>query len=112
MTDRKKAPYTIDHRQWIAETPDVRVQILTLGEGQEIPWHYHSTVSDSFTCLDGPMVIAMHGDEPRRELQAGETYAVPAGTPHRVAGKDDGPCRFLVVQGIGTYDFVPVDGGS
>ena len=46
------------------------------------------------------------------ELQAGETFTVPLKTPHQVAGKDGGPCRFLVVQGAGKYDFIPLKQGS
>jgi hypothetical protein len=25
-------------------------------------------------------------------------------------GEADGPCKFLIVQGVGVYDFVPVGG--
>jgi hypothetical protein len=27
--------------------------------------------------------------------------------PHYVSGKNGGACRFLIVQGVGKYDFVP-----
>jgi len=27
-----------------------------------------------------------------------------------VHGAADGPCKFLIVQGVGVYDFVPVGG--
>jgi hypothetical protein len=33
---------------------------------------------------------------------------VPPMTAHYVQGKDGGPCRFLIVQGVGVYDFVSV----
>jgi mannose-6-phosphate isomerase-like protein (cupin superfamily) len=42
-------------------------------------------------------------------LYAGEIFAVPPKIPHQVAGKDGGPCRFLSVQGVGKYEFVPFD---
>ncbi|NQU56074.1 MAG: cupin domain-containing protein [Rhodospirillales bacterium] len=100
-------PYPIDDRQWIGETPDVRVQILTLGQGQEVPWHYHTQVTDTFVCLEGTVVVTM--DAEARELQPGETVAVAPGSSHQVEGKNGGSCRFLIVQGIGTYDFVPVN---
>ena len=48
MTAPSEATYVIDDRQWIIETPDVRVQILTLGSGQEVPWHSHTAVTDTF----------------------------------------------------------------
>ena len=53
MTIPNEATYVIEDRVWIVETPDVRVQILTLGSGQEVPWHSHTAVTDTFTCLDG-----------------------------------------------------------
>ncbi len=107
MTAPKIYPYPIDNRQWIAETPDVRVQILTLGSGQEVPWHYHTQVTDTFVCLEGTVAVTM--DDDVRELQVGETYAVAPGTSHQVEGRNGGNCRFLIVQGIGPYDFVPVE---
>jgi hypothetical protein len=49
---------------------------------------------------------------PRRvyRLLPGERCAVPPKTAHYVHGEADGPCKFLIVQGIGVYDFVPVGG--
>jgi len=43
-------------------------------------------------------------------LLAGERCAVPPKTAHYVHGAADGPCKFLIVQGVGVYDFVPVGG--
>ena len=39
------------------------------------------------------------------------TNPVPAKRAHRVTGKNNGPCKFGILQGIGTYDFNPVGGG-
>jgi hypothetical protein len=30
---------------------------LILGSGQEVPWHSHTAVTDTFTCLGGLMVV-------------------------------------------------------
>jgi quercetin dioxygenase-like cupin family protein len=111
MTVLNEAPYVIDDRQLIVDTPDVRVQILTLGNGQEIPWHLHTSVTDTIACLDGPMVVKIRDVAKEKELQVGETFTVPLKTPHQVAGKDGGPCRFMVVQGVGKYDFIPLKRG-
>ncbi len=97
------------HRETIAETADLRVQILTLAPGERIPWHYHSTVTDTFFCLDGPMVVRTRSPRRRYELCAGDVCAVPPQTVHEVSGKDGGGCRFALVQGVGPFDFVPVD---
>lgn len=45
-----------------------------------------------------------------RELIAeapGLRVTIPPGRPHRVAAADDGRCRFVIVQGVGTYDYLP-----
>src|SRR5262249_23891409 len=39
------------------EGEDMRAVVLTLDRGQNVPWHYHSTITDSFVCLKGPMVV-------------------------------------------------------
>ena len=48
---------------------------------------------------------------PRTSSEPGGTVAVPPGVaPSRVTGAGrTGPCRFIVVQGVGEYDFVPAD---
>ena len=57
MTQPEDLLYVISGRHLIAETPDLRVQILTLERGEDVPWHRHSVVADTFVCLDGSMVI-------------------------------------------------------
>jgi quercetin dioxygenase-like cupin family protein len=94
----------------LAETPDLRVQILTLAAGECVPWHYHSEVADTFVCLEGPMVVITRNPDIEHELRPGEDYAVPARKAHKVMGKGGGACRFLIIQGVGTYDFLPVQG--
>ena len=51
MTKPEDLPYFIEGRELIAETPDLRVQILTLEPGEEVLWHYHSEIADTFICL-------------------------------------------------------------
>ncbi|RYJ00919.1 MAG: cupin domain-containing protein, partial [Acetobacteraceae bacterium] len=51
------AAYPLEKRELIAEAAGLRMQILTLAAGQEVPWHWHSEVVDTFWCMDGPMVI-------------------------------------------------------
>lgn len=99
--------YTIEDRHLIAETDDLRVSILTLADGQEVPWHYHTVVTDSFTCLEGPMVVKTRAGD--QHLQPGDSYQVAPNTAHQVAGKNGGRCRFVIVQGVGTYDYIPVE---
>ncbi len=57
------------------------------------------------------MVIETRAPREVVELRPGETHVVPAKRAHRVTGKNGGPCKFGILQGIGTYDFNPVGGG-
>lgn len=92
----------------VMEGADMRAVLLTLAAGECVPWHFHSKISDAFFCLRGPMVVETRAPRSVKELQSGERYLVPPKTAHYVHGKDDGPCQFLVLQGIGVYDNVPV----
>ena len=92
----------------IMEGEDMRASILTLAAGQCVPWHYHSEITDKFVCLDGPMVVETRAPRTMHVLEPGQRCEVPAKTAHYVHGKDDGPCRFLILQGVGVYDNVTV----
>jgi quercetin dioxygenase-like cupin family protein len=100
--------YPLEKRELVAEAPGLRMQILTLAEGQEVPWHWHSEVTDTFWCMDGPMVIESRAPATVTVLQPGQMHAVPPATAHRVTGQDGGRARFAILQGVGTYDFRPV----
>lgn len=107
----KRPSYEVEDYEMWAETPELRMVVLTLAAGQEVPWHWHSNVSDTFFCMKGPMVIETRAPRELIELKPGETHVVPAKRAHRVTGKNDGPCKFGILQGVGTYDFNPVGGG-
>ena len=95
-------------RESVMEGSDMRAQILTLAAGQCVPWHYHSTITDSFFCLEGPMVVETRAPRAEHVLNPGERCTVPPKTAHTVHGRDGGPCRFLILQGVGVYDNVAV----
>ncbi len=107
MTAPQDLPYAIAGRELVAETTGLRVQILTLGGGESVPWHYHSTVSDIFICLEGTTVVETRAPRVRYELDPGEHCVVPPMTAHEVTGKDGNGCRFTIVQGVGEHDFIP-----
>ena len=105
MGPGKRPPYGVADYEIVAETPELRMVVLTLGKGQEVPWHWHSKVTDRFFCMRGPMVVETRAPREIFELNAGDTCAVPAKRAHRVAGKNGGPCKFALLQGVGAYDF-------
>src|SRR6185503_6710145 len=94
---------------WIAKGSDVGVQERTLAPGQEIPWHYHTTITDTTFCLEGTVRVEMLGPPEEVLLAPGGSHAVPTNRPHRITPHGDAPCRFILVQGVGQYDRHPID---
>lgn len=97
--------YPTRQRETIAETPELRVRLLALDEGQCVPWHFHNNITDTFFCMEGPMRVTTRDPDAVHVLEPGGTCTVEPGTAHLVTGVD-GPCKFIVVQGVGVYDFV------
>ena len=107
MTEPKDLPYSIQNRELIARAVGLKVQILTLAAGEEIPWHSHTIIDDNFFCMKGPMIIETRRPQNTHQLRPGQTLKVPSGKPHRVTGRFGGPCQFLLVQGVGEHDWIP-----
>ena len=107
MLPTEKLPYKIERYERIAETAGLRASILTLASGDEVPWHKHNHVNDQFFCMDGAMCIETRMPASATTLEKGDTLKIPCGQPHRVMGLKGGSCQFLIIQGVGEYDFVP-----
>ena len=108
MTALEDLPYSIAGHDIVAEADGMRVQVMTLAEGEEVPWHYHTAVTDVFVGLEGTVVIETRAPRARHELAPGDHCVVPPLTAHRVSGKAGGRCRVTLVQGVGEHDFNPV----
>lgn len=108
MQSRSIGKYELADREVVAEGADLRVQVLTLAAGQCIPWHYHSEITDQMVCLEGPLVVETRAPRNTFVLEPGQRCTVPPMTAHYVHGKDDGAAKFLIIQGVGVYDFEPV----
>lgn len=102
-------PYKVRSIRVVAKGSDVLVREYTLDPGEAIPWHRHSEVSDCYYGLEGTVVIETRGPDGRTELGVGQSASVTPPTVHHVANPSARPCRFLLVQGVGTHDFVRVD---
>jgi len=101
--------YPTEERFTLAEVPGLRVRQLSLAAGQCVPWHYHSEITDTFFCMRGPMSVKTRDPEAIFILEPGETVAIPPRRRHFVEGVKQQSCQFLAIQGVGTYDYVPVD---
>jgi quercetin dioxygenase-like cupin family protein len=73
-----------------------------------VPWHSHSNVQDTFYVIEGELQLFMQDPKEDVRLKPGETYSVQAGRPHLVTNAGKTSATFLVLQGIGEYDFVPL----
>jgi quercetin dioxygenase-like cupin family protein len=104
--------YTVDERVTVAGAPRLRVRRLTLAPGQALPWRTHSTVTDTFFCVKGPMVLETEAPDAMHVLAPGESFAVPPNQPHYVHGVEMAACRFMIVQGEGQYDYIATKPGN
>jgi quercetin dioxygenase-like cupin family protein len=112
VKDRTPSNLAIAGREIVAEGADLRVSILTLAAGERVSWHYHSEITDDIVCMAGTTVVETRAPRATHVLELGQRCTVGPKVAHCVHGKDDGPCRYLIVQGVGVYDFMPVGGGS
>lgn len=102
----KPQPYRVRHIHLVAKSDEVLVREYTLDPGETIPWHRHSAVSDYYYGLEGEVVIETRGPAARHELGPGHTTTVTPPTVHQVSNASAVPCRFLLIQGVGRYDFI------
>ncbi len=100
--------YEVERRAQHAARPGFRITELTIGAEQQVPWHAHTVISDTFYVLEGQLRLFLR--EPKQEVRLGpgESHVVRAGRPHLVTNGGETSATFLVLQGIGEYDFVPL----
>lgn len=98
--------YDVERRERHAERPGFRITELQIGPTQRVPWHSHTRVQDTFYVLEGRIRIFLRDPKDDVTLNPGETYVVRAGRPHLVTNPATTSATFLVLQGIGEYDYV------
>ena len=100
--------YEVERRARHAERPGFRISELQISPSQRVPWHYHSHVQDTFYVLEGGLRLFLRDPKEEVRLGPGETHAVRPGRPHLVTNAGATSATFLVLQGIGEYDYVPL----
>ena len=109
MTQARPQPYRVRDIHVVAKGADVLVREYTLDPGEAIPWHRHTQVSDYYYGLEGTVLVETREPAERHELGAGQFAKVSPPTVHHVSNPGRAPCRFLLIQGVGKYDFVKAD---
>jgi quercetin dioxygenase-like cupin family protein len=100
--------YEVERRAEHAQRPGFRITELQISPTQKVPWHYHSNVQDTFYVIEGQLRLFLRDPKAEVRLGPGDTYSVRARRPHLVANGGEAAATFLVLQGIGEYDFVPL----
>jgi mannose-6-phosphate isomerase-like protein (cupin superfamily) len=88
--------------------PGFRIAELTINPTQKVPWHCHSNVQDTFYVLEGQIQLFLRDPKEEVRLAPSETYSVRPRRPHLVINCGQTAATFLILQGIGEYDFVPL----
>jgi quercetin dioxygenase-like cupin family protein len=100
--------YEVERRARHAERPGFRIAELQISATQKVPWHYHTNVTDTFYVLEGQIRIFLREPKEEVRLLPGQTYTVRPGRAHLVTNALATSATFLILQGIGEYDFVPL----
>ncbi|WP_298275454.1 cupin domain-containing protein [uncultured Bradyrhizobium sp.] len=100
--------YEVERRAMHAARPGFRIMELQLSATQKVPWHTHNNISDTFYVLEGQMRLFLQEPKEEVNLKVGEVYAVRPTRPHLVTNAGTSSLTFLILQGVGEYDYVPL----
>src|SRR6266853_2118712 len=100
--------YEVERRVQHAARPGFRIMELQLSPTQKVPWHSHTNITDTFYVLEGHMRLFLQNPKEEVNLKPGEIHVVGATRPHLVTNGGTKSLTFLVLQGIGEYDYVPL----
>ena len=98
--------YEVERRVRHAERPGFRISELQISPTQFVPWHCHTKISDTFYVIEGSIRLLLKDPEEELLLSPGETYVVRKRRPHRVENGGPTSATFLVLQGVGEYDYI------
>ena len=90
------------------QRPGFRLSELQTGPAQQVTWHSHTNIGDTFYVLTGRIRVSLRDPDERIDLGPGNSWGpVAPGRPHRVTNAGGDSATFLVLHGIGDYDYVP-----
>jgi len=100
--------YEVERRARYAERAGFRINELQISPTQKVPWHFHHNIDDTFYVIEGNIRLFLRDPDGDVQLAPGSSYCVKAGRPHLVTNIGNTSATFLVLQGIGEYDYVPL----
>jgi len=93
----------------VLETENTKVRVIELSANVKAPWHHHTEVTDNFFCLHGNIEIHIKNPDQVIPLKSGGRCKIEAETVHRVVNNTKEQAKYLLVQGVGKYDFIESD---
>ena len=103
------ANYQVKNIEPVVAGTDVQARVFTLAPGDVIPWHYHGESTDHYFVLRGTLTIETRAPDSRTTLAVGERFKIAPGTAHRISNEVAADCQFLLLQGVGKYDWHKAD---
>lgn len=100
--------YEVERRASYGQRPGFRISELQISPTQKVPWHFHNNIDDTFYVIEGSIRLFLQDPGEEIRLAPGATYCVKARRPHLVINAGDTSATFLILQGIGEYDYVPL----
>jgi quercetin dioxygenase-like cupin family protein len=104
-----KPAYHVDRIEVVLKTDEVLARVFNLAPGDKIPWHFHKLSADNYFVLSGVLTINTEHPANTLVLHPGERWKVNPGTHHEVSNTGDAAVQFLLLQGVGGYDWIEVD---
>lgn len=92
--------------QDIIKTENVAVRIMELAAGAATEWHHHTEVNDFFACLTGVVAVEAKNPDETVILYPGQRTEIKQSRIHRVINTHNERSEYLLVQGVGVYDFI------
>jgi quercetin dioxygenase-like cupin family protein len=101
--------YSVRDVEVVVTGADVQARVLTLAAGDTIPWHYHSETTDHYFVLRGGLTIVTQNPDGEHELGVGDRHRIMPGTAHLLSNRRTTECQFLLLQGVGKYDWIKAE---
>ena len=91
----------------LIQTENVKVRIIELPAGESGPFHFHTEITDHMFGISGEIIVSMKNPAETVILKPGVRCRIEPGRVHRVSNSHQSePSTYLLIQGIGTYDFI------
>jgi quercetin dioxygenase-like cupin family protein len=110
-TISRSSNYQVKSVEPVMVGSDMQARLFTLAPGDTIPWHLHRESVDHYFVLAGALTVMTRDPEEASTIVVGSDHRIVPGTAHQITNRSDVDCRFLLLQGVGRYDWVKIDDG-